>query len=260
MCAYGEPGEVRFIPYVENYVAGFELQNYDRRAVLSRQDWDAVLEQHRNIIAGLMGRRLAIHGPYAGIDCTFRDHLLKEAVRKRMDRIYGMVRELKPDTLVLHTGCQEQMVSFNLTDTWLESAAGFWRNEILRYAECGVQVVLENVVEQNPDLMVELSDRVDSEYFGLCMDIGHANLFSQIPPAQWVQQMGRKLKHVHLHDNRGKSDEHLPVGKGSIDFDSFFEALYQHVPDVTVSIEVIADPEVVVENVKFVTGRYGKNS
>jgi hypothetical protein len=33
VCAYGEPGEEKFMPYVENHVAGVELQNYDRKGV-----------------------------------------------------------------------------------------------------------------------------------------------------------------------------------------------------------------------------------
>jgi sugar phosphate isomerase/epimerase len=259
VCAYGEPSEEKFIPYVESYVAGVELQNYDRNGVLSSEAWAEVLEQHRSIVSKLHGR-LAIHGPYTGIDFGHKDHLLKDAVRKRMDMTYQAVRELKPDTLVLHTGCSEQMLRYNLTENWLETASEFWRSEIVRYAECRVRVVLENVVEQSPDLMMELADRVESEHLGFCLDIGHANLCSQLPPSQWVEKMGQRLKHVHLHDNDGQRDDHLPVGQGSIDFDSFFETLYKWVPDVTVSMEVIASPEVVVENVIYVTERYVRKS
>jgi sugar phosphate isomerase/epimerase len=68
--------------------------------------------------------------------------------------------------------------------------------------------------------------------------------------------MGPRLKHVHLHDNHGQSDQHLPVGKGSIDFDPFFEALNKYVPEATVSIEVIAEPQAVVENVIYITKKY----
>jgi sugar phosphate isomerase/epimerase len=257
VCAYGEPGEEKFMPYVENHVAGVELQNYDRKGVQSIQGWEKVMGQHREIISRLKGR-LAVHGPFQGIDYTYQDHLLKEAIRKRMDMIYAMVLELKPDTLVLHTGCSDEIVRFSLTDTWLARASEFWREEIIRYAEAGVQVVLENVAEQTPDLMIRLADNVNSKYFGLCMDIGHANLLSTLPPPQWVKKMGSRLKHIHLHDNMGDRDEHLPVGMGNIEFDSFFEALYRYVPDATVSIEVIAEPEEVVENVIYVVEKYGK--
>jgi len=256
ICAYGEPSEEQFIPYVKDIVDGFEIQNYDRKGVVSDAGWQQVLAEHRRIRPRLPGR-LAVHGPFAGIDYTYKDHLLREAVRRRMDMVFEMVQELQPDTLVLHTGCSDIMVSFNLADQWLEPAVAFWKDEIKRYEACGVLVVLENIAERTPDSMIRLIETVGSDFLGLCFDIGHAGLCSPLSPAEWVEQMGRRLKHVHLHDNNGKADEHLPVGKGKTDFDSFFAALARQAPDATVSMEVIADPQTVIENVLYVTRRYG---
>ncbi len=257
ICAYGEPGEERFVPFVRDAVDGFELQNYDRRGVVSSHDWEEVVREHRRLKEHLPGR-LAIHGPYAGIDFGSRDCLLKEAVRRRMDLVYHMVADLRPDTLVLHTGCSDILVRFGLTDQWLDPAAAFWQAEIDRYAVLGVRVVLENIAEEQPDAMIELARRVDNRYFGLCLDVGHANLCSSIPPSEWIRRMGGSLMHVHLHDNNGERDEHLPLGRGTIDADAVFDALYRHVPEVTVSLEVLDEPEAVVQNALYVTQRYGK--
>ena len=30
---------------------------------------------------------------------------------------------------------------------------------------------------------------------------------------------------IHLHDNHGESDEHLPIGNGSIDFEPIFRTI-----------------------------------
>jgi len=167
-----------------------------------------------------------------------------------------MVQQLKPDTLVLHSGCAEQMVRFSLTDTWLEQTAAFWKEEIKRYEDIGVRVVLENVVEHSPELLIRLIDTVGSSSLGLCFDIGHATLCSTLSPAAWVEQMQARLLHVHLHDNHGKTDEHLPIGSGIIDFDAFFAALKKWAPQATVSLEIIADPPVVVANTIQVVKRY----
>jgi len=259
VCAHGEPGEEKFLPYVKDYIDGIEIQNYDRKGVLSAADWATVLQQHQNLVPLLPGR-LAVHGPFAGIQYGYKDHLLRDAVQKRLDMTFDMVCALKPDTLVLHSGCSEIMVRFSLTDSWLEPATEFWKKEIVRYAKAGVRVVLENIVEQNPDPLIELVDRVGSDWLGLCFDIGHATLCSKLAPAQWVERMGNRLKHIHLHDNNGATDDHLPIGKGSINFDPFFEALAKWAPDATVSLEIIAEPEVVVANAVEVTKRYRKKS
>lgn len=256
VCAYGEPAEIKFIKHIEGYVAGFELINCNRKGILSEKDWEEMLEKYRMVITRLPGR-LVLHGPYIGIYYGYKDHLLKDAVNKRMDMTYDMVCELKPDTLVLHTGCSEIMIRFGVTDTWLEHAVEFWRNEIVRYAAQGIRVVLENVAEQTPDLMIALADHVNHELFGLCFDIGHAHLCSSLPPVQWIQKMGRHLKHIHIHDNNGQTDEHLPIGQGKIDFETFFNSLFHSTLDATVSLEVDAAPEIVVENIKHVIKRYG---
>lgn len=255
VCAHGEPSEEKFIPLVKDIVDGIEIQNYDRRGVLSEADWHRVLDEHRSLRPFLPGR-LAVHGPFAGLDYSYKDHLLREAVRKRMDMTFEMARELKPDTLVLHSGCAEQMVRFGLTDTWIEQATAFWKDEIRRYKAIGVRVVLENVVESSPELLLRLVDNVASDYLGLCFDIGHATLCSTLPPSRWVEMMGARLRHIHLHDNNGKTDDHLPVGKGIIDFDAFFAALRKWSPDATVSLEIITEPEVVIANAIEVIKRY----
>lgn len=35
---------------------------------------------------------------------------------------------------------------------------------------------------------------------------------------EWLKSVSSRLFHLHLHDNHGRADEHLPVGDGTIDF------------------------------------------
>ena len=35
---------------------------------------------------------------------------------------------------------------------------------------------------------------------------------------EWLKSVNSRLFHLHLHDNHGRADEHLPVGDGTIDF------------------------------------------
>ena len=44
-----------------------------------------------------------------------------------------------------------------------------------------------------------------------------------IPAA--IQRMGKKLYEVHLHDNNGKKDQHLPIGFGTVNWIEVIEAL-----------------------------------
>jgi sugar phosphate isomerase/epimerase len=46
-----------------------------------------------------------------------------------------------------------------------------------------------------------------------------------------------RVSHLHLNDTRGRSDEHLPFGAGTLDFDTVFEPLREDW-DGTLSLEV----------------------
>jgi len=57
----------------------------------------------------------------------------------------------------------------------------------------------------------------------LTLDVGHGELLSEVNAALgFIEEFPDRIHHVHLHDNFGgdssKSDLHLPIGRGSIDF------------------------------------------
>ncbi len=256
VCAYGEVEEAQYIPLVRDLVDGFELQNCDKKGILSQQHWRDMISGFTQLVPLLPGK-LVIHAPFSGIAYNYKDCLLKNAVSKRMAMTYRMAQALTPEKMVFHTGFSDFLQRFSLEDEWLEAASAFWKEEMKRYSEIGVEIVLENIIESKPDAMIKLVENVDNPFLGLCLDTGHANLCSDMSLGAWVEAMGSHLKHVHLHDNNGSYDEHLPVGKGNIDFDRFFEALSKHRQDVTVSLEVVESPETVIENFKRVKEKYG---
>src|SRR5207249_5192920 len=54
---------------------------------------------------------------------------------------------------------------------------------------------------------------------GLHLDFGHTNLRTPVNTAQQVlAAYGSRLRHVHLHDNKGgDADLHMPLGTGGVD-------------------------------------------
>jgi sugar phosphate isomerase/epimerase len=86
-------------------------------------------------------------------------------------------------------------------------------------------MALENIFEVRTETLVALLDSIDSQLLGHCFDIGHWHLFAEASLAEWFGALGPRLVHLHLHDNFGKHDEHLPVGEGGIDFASLFSLI-----------------------------------
>jgi sugar phosphate isomerase/epimerase len=87
-----------------------------------------------------------------------------------------------------------------------------------RAREKGVVLALENGTDPGVSvgLLKEVLTRLDAENVGLCLDVGHSNLYSN-PHADVREARGRLLS-VHLHDNEGTDDLHLIPGRGTVDF------------------------------------------
>ena len=75
---------------------------------------------------------------------------------------------------------------------------------------------------------------------GLHLDIGHANLMSDHNTTdELLKVYGRRLRHVHLHDNKGGSaDLHLPLGAGTLDTPHYIRSLQASGYDGTITLEV----------------------
>jgi sugar phosphate isomerase/epimerase len=71
---------------------------------------------------------------------------------------------------------------------------------------------------------VAIADAINSPAVGLTLDVGHAVL-QDFDPAAAVLAAGARLKHVHLHSNLGRSDDHLRLDRGIVDFAPVVQAI-----------------------------------
>ena len=92
-------------------------------------------------------------------------------------------------------------------------------------AKLGVNVVVENMrviptfvashrYSQTPD---ELCDVADALGIGVCWDFGHANI-SGLRQSEGIEYVGRRLRVIHVNDNFGINDDHVPPFVGNIDW------------------------------------------
>jgi sugar phosphate isomerase/epimerase len=106
--------------------------------------------------------------------------------------------------------------------------------------QVGVGLMLENLPGEfnSAAQLAELLDPLPD--LGLHLDIGHANLLTRQNMVENIlHAYGKRLRHVHLHDNRGGGDDlHLPLGAGSIDIPRQLRALQEIGYDGTITLEV----------------------
>jgi len=104
----------------------------------------------------------------------------------------------------------------------------------------GVGMMVENL-PGNFNSAAQLSDLLDPmPSVGLHLDFGHARLMAAENTApEILARYGHRLRHVHLHDNRGGHDDlHLPLGAGNLDVAEVVRSLKQCGYDGTITLEV----------------------
>ena len=74
----------------------------------------------------------------------------------------------------------------------------------------------------------------------MMLDIGHANLHGGRAEKS-IRHFAERVNHIHLHDNDGTADQHLPPGAGTVDWPAVIQALRDIDYDKTITIEVFAE-------------------
>lgn len=94
----------------------------------------------------------------------------------------------------------------------------------------GITICLENMPLtkfsiSSPTEILKFVRAVDDENFKICLDTGHAHPHRDTTPAKAVLELGKQIKVLHVHDNRGDGDLHLLPYFGEIDWPAFGKAL-----------------------------------
>lgn len=76
-----------------------------------------------------------------------------------------------------------------------------------------------------PELLYEMLSRLKSEWFGVCIDLGHTGIVG-IEPQDMIKAFDNKtLLGLHVHDNDYKSDQHFFPYNGNFNWDRIMSAL-----------------------------------
>jgi len=153
-----------------------------------------------------------------------------------------------------------------------ESRKVFLRNfvssmkELTQFAETEkLALMLENVPPaggrplESIDYFSEVMKALPSLLFHL--DVAHAFIENRIKGVrEYIDAFGDRLVHVHMHDNHGKEDEHLPLGMGKIDFRKVARFLKEINYDKTITFEVFTSRADAVRSREFFKKQWNKIS
>ena len=192
----------------------------------------------------------SIHAPFMDLSPGAVDEKIRAITIDRFLSVFDIAEILLPKTIVFHSGYEKWKYARRI-DLWLEGSLITWSAVLERAKALNVRIAIENIFEDDPENLRILMENINSEYFGICFDTGHFNIFSSIPLGEWIGQLKPYMVELHLHDNHKTSDAHIAIGEGTFDFNALFAAVKDkdliytiegHTPDdVMKSIERLKD-------------------
>jgi sugar phosphate isomerase/epimerase len=163
--------------------------------------------------------RVSVHGPLGNTSlASINPGIWRESVRQYVGAI-ELAHDIGAAVLVVHPGDLRDARFFADFMRLAEEALGRLAR---RAQELGVMLAVENCgpyhagVDRTAADLRSLIKRTGSSSVGACLDIGHAAVNRNTD--ELVDLLGSDIVHLHVHDNHGQRDEHLPVGYGTIDF------------------------------------------
>ncbi len=157
-----------------------------------------------------------VHAPFMDLSPGGVDRAVRAITREKLTKAAAMANILQARGMVCHPGYNKWFFDKRL-QLWLDSSADTW-DAVLKEADRDLPVMIENIFEEEPSTLLELLARFQGRNLAFCFDSGHFNLFSKVSMEAWLVPFRDRIGEMHLHDNHGVWDEHLPVGEGTFPF------------------------------------------
>ena len=208
MLIYNTAFSIDDMDYLRENKLGLEVFHYAQPDFLD--DFDNSKQKVAEYMQGMKG--VSMHGAYMDLSYTSADRLICDVTKKRFLQIIEAAKFHSVKNIVFHSSYKR---AYDNKDTYLERATEFW-SEFEKNIPGDITIYIENIEDNDPEVFVKLIKNINNKNIRCCFDIGHAHCNSDVPVNTWIDTLGDLICHVHLHDNNGTGDEHLPLGKGNI--------------------------------------------
>jgi sugar phosphate isomerase/epimerase len=204
---------------VEIFAVRDHFDYRDRRTAIALAEWldDTRLRLH------------SMHAPIAasysggawkdGFSIATTDEARRKAAVEETVAVLEVAAAVRYHVLVVHCGVPEPYAGAG--DNSRSALVRSLEELSPMAARYGVRLAIEVIPNElsTPSALVDLIESdIDAAGLGVCMDVGHARMMGDVVDA--IESCSGHIITTHLHDNRGRSDDHMVPGKGVIDWDA----------------------------------------
>jgi sugar phosphate isomerase/epimerase len=220
--------EIKFI--AENFDF-LDLTIEPETAYADDVDVDKILKltkEHNLNIIGHTPWNLPIASSYKTIrNAAFEEYL----------KCLKVFRKLKLKLVNVHPVIPNDMAN---PDKIIKYNIEFFKKVVKEAKKYNIKIMLENTkaIFNEISIIAKILDEVPS--LKLHWDVGHANLGNEGEKKTKLafHNFKNKILHLHLSDNNGQEDQHLPLGTGNINWPFIVKTLKEYNYNKTITLEV----------------------
>jgi sugar phosphate isomerase/epimerase len=217
---FGASLDLRFTESVAEFVefvTNLGLEHVELRQGYLDVTPDAPSPRELAALADSAGVTYTFHAPFRAANLGNLNEPLRRAAVEGVVRTLDAAVAAGAGAVVVHGGSVPRRYPDHVRRHSRRQAVQSLR-ECARHADdVGMPLCLENQRRKSaylrntetPERLASFLDEigVDSDYFGVTLDVGHAKV-TGVPVEEFVETFGDRIRVVHLHDNDGSDDHH----------------------------------------------------
>ena len=187
------------------YLPRLALKNITQLEILSQYDLE-----------------LTIHSPTVDLNPASVNIGIREETAKQLNETIDLAASLDASTVTTHPGYIKR-INQRLTKQSLEFALKSLENWAQYAKDVGIEPSIENMPRDSKYLCTDVAQHklfVETCGTSATIDVGHAHTNDAVKE---FLQADFQVAYYHLSDNDGRRDQHLPIGKGTIEWDQLRE-------------------------------------
>lgn len=177
-----------------------------------------------------------VHAPFSGLNPASLNSDIWNATTTQLEACIESAAAVT-DRITIHPGYLEPNGRDLRNEAWERHKAA-----VEKFGDTAEKIGITASLENMPNLEdfycrdpYELEGVVADTKMKVTFDIGHANTCGNL--SEFCKIILPKAFHMHIHDNFGKYDEHLSLGKGSVDWNSIMPLVVKNYHGDSIVVE-----------------------
>jgi len=193
-------------------------EHFNRWEIVS--DLNHYLPDHQDELKALLPSydlELSVHAPFLDINIAAFTEVSRRLAVSRVESTMETAVELDAEVVTLHPGYRGPASKYDPDRAFRLNRESLERID-LKARDLGIRPALENmpfegfILGATPQELLDMLEGLDMD---ICFDIGHAN---QTGTIEDFIPLSSRFANMHIHDNLGKKDDHLPLGEGTVGY------------------------------------------